>query len=180
MVRTRAAAALGLALVLVAASPAPATSQGEQVAWEQVRAALDAVPSTPSAAHDEPAAAGPVTVSVTIPDLSWAIDDPTASPGVRRAACHQVTGLDDEKATPLAACLAHVARPPAPAPSDDRCQRRPAPCPGGRRGEHPDHGRGAVQRPVQHPGHGVVERHPDRHHVGFLVVPGEAFRQWDR
>ena len=54
---------------------------------------------------------GAVTVTVTIPDLSWALDDPTAPPGVRRAACHQATGLDDETAAPLAACLAWVRGP---------------------------------------------------------------------
>ncbi|HEY0118891.1 MAG TPA: hypothetical protein VGC04_08940 [Cellulomonas sp.] len=47
-------------------------------------------------------------MTVTIPDLSWALDDPEAPAGVRRAACHQATGLDDETAAPLAACLAYV------------------------------------------------------------------------
>ncbi len=81
------------------------------------------VPSTvpsPTARPTVPPTAGPtvapadgatVTVAVTIPDLSWALDDPTASPAARRAACHQATGLDDETRAPLAACLAYVRRP---------------------------------------------------------------------
>ena len=51
-----------------------------------------------------PTVAAP-TVSVTIPDLSRALTG-SAPAGVRRAACHQLTGLDDESLPALAACLA--------------------------------------------------------------------------
>lgn len=120
MNRTRVGVTCALALVVVGVTPLPATSDDETVTWQQVRAALAAAhgrpgtPASPAAppatAPEPPAGAGSatVTVTVTIPDLSWAIDDAGADPGVRRAACHQVTRLDDETAAPLAACLAHV------------------------------------------------------------------------
>lgn len=98
----RSLVAVPLSLVLVATTVAPATSEDTSVSWEQVRAALTAGRGK---GHQPPPAGN---VSVTIPDLSWAIDDPSADPGVRRAACHQVTGLDDETAAPLAACLVYI------------------------------------------------------------------------
>ena len=54
--------------------------------------------------------AGTVTVSVSIPDLSAALTDESAPWNLRRAACHQATGLDDEADPVLAACL-HSLRP---------------------------------------------------------------------
>jgi len=57
--------------------------------------------STPATGSE--AATG--VVSVGIPDLSAALTDEGAPWYVRRAACHQATGLDDEAAPVLAACL---------------------------------------------------------------------------
>jgi hypothetical protein len=119
MLLCRCALAVALAAVGVVATAMPSSSDDATVTWDQVRAALAAqghVPSHPMhpggsstpPGVDEPVASGTMTVIVTIPDLSWAIDDPTASASIRRAACHQATGLDDETAAPLAACLAHV------------------------------------------------------------------------
>lgn len=126
-----AAATLAAACVLVPATASASASDDEHVTWEQVRAALVAAhrpvsassapsedgphatpgPPSASAAPSAASAASGTTVSVTIPDLSWALDDATAPAGARRAACHQITGLDDETAAPLAACLAHVTAP---------------------------------------------------------------------
>ncbi len=115
-----AAAVVVATCALVPVTASASASDDARVTWEQVRAALVAArrpptpqPAPPATAPADPAAAGSVaaTVPVTIPDLTWALDDPTASPGVRRAACHQVTGLDDETAAPLAACLAHLGTP---------------------------------------------------------------------
>ena len=130
-------AAAAVACVLVPATASASASDDVHVTWDQVRGALDAARRPGQPAHPgpparpappahpappghpaptptptAPAAPGAVTITVTIPDLSWALDDPTASAGVRRAACHQVTGLDDETAAPLAACLAHVRATP--------------------------------------------------------------------
>jgi hypothetical protein len=95
-----------VACVLVPVTASASASDDAHVTWEEVRDALGAAPR-PTA----PARTGTSTVTVTIPDLSWALDDRTASPALRRAACHQITGLDDETAAPLAACLAHVSGP---------------------------------------------------------------------
>lgn len=104
---------------MVAAIASPATSGDGHVTWEQVSEALAAArhePPDPARGAPSqgrlPSAGGTsasIAITVTVPDLSWAIEDPTADPAVRRAACHQATGLDDEAATPLAACLAHIA-----------------------------------------------------------------------
>ncbi len=109
MIRPLAAVA-ALAVAVVVATAVPSAGDDDEVTWDQVRSAMAAAPGR----HREPAPppAGIVSVTVpivvTIPDLSWALDDPTAPDGVRRAACHQATGPDDETAGPLAACLRHV------------------------------------------------------------------------
>ena len=132
--RARLVASTALAAcVLVPLTASASASDDARVTWEQVRVALAAArgpakPLRPSPSHPapvpkppshptpaptptSPSGPGTMTIAVTIPDLSWALDDPTASPGVRRAACHQATGLDDETAAPLAACLAWVRGP---------------------------------------------------------------------
>ena len=107
---------LAATCVLVPITATASASDDEHVTWDQVRAGLVAAHRLPNPHRPPPPTDGPgaATVSVTIPDLSWAIDDPTAPAGVRRAACHQVTGQDDESAAPLATCLAHVNERPGP------------------------------------------------------------------
>ncbi len=100
----RAIAAVLATSALVPITASASTSDDGRVTWEQARVALAASRALPAPR----AGAGGGTASVTIPDLAWALDDPSAPEGVRRAACHQVTGLDDETAALLAACLVHV------------------------------------------------------------------------
>lgn len=102
----RVTAALLAASVLVPVTASASASDDELVTWQQAEPALAAARATPGASRD--GATIGTTVAATVPDLSWAIDDATAPAGVRRAACHQVTRLDDETAALLAACLAHV------------------------------------------------------------------------
>lgn len=107
MVRLLAAAA-GLATVVVVCTAAPSAGDDDEVTWEQVRAARAVAPTPPAVPPPASPATHTGSVALTIPDLSWALDDPTAPPAVRRAACHQATGTDDETSGPLAACLRHV------------------------------------------------------------------------
>lgn len=106
--RRRAAAACALALATAPVLAAPASGQERAVTWEQVRTSLAAArpQGSPGRAEDSTGAGGGVTMS--IPDLSAALDDVSAPAGTRRAACHQATGLDDESSPPLAACLTYV------------------------------------------------------------------------
>lgn len=104
--RPRVATALALVLVTTPVLAAPASGQERAVTWEQVRTSL-AAPRHPGSPHGPAGTDGAVTVSV--PDLSAALDDSSAPAGLRRAACHQATGLDDESSPPLAACLTYVA-----------------------------------------------------------------------
>lgn len=101
--RQRAAVTVALTCAAVATLGAPASGDEPAITWEQVRAGLPAMPPAGTAVTRT----GGATVSV--PDLSAALDDRSAAPAVRRAACHQVTGLDDESAAPLRACLRYVA-----------------------------------------------------------------------
>lgn len=106
--RRRAAAACALVLATTPVVAAPASGQERAVTWEQVRTSLAVArrAGTPERGATAEGASG--TVAMTVPDLSAALDDVSAAPATRRAACHQVTGLDDESSPPLAACLAHV------------------------------------------------------------------------
>ena len=82
-----------------------ATSPGEIASSPVV--VTHAVAATPA---DGATPAGSQTIEVTIPDLQAQVSEfGAAAPyGLRRAACHQLTGMDDESVEPLATCIAAI------------------------------------------------------------------------
>jgi hypothetical protein len=86
--------AVGVALSIAPGHAAAAPTLAEDAVWSAPRAVASPIDTG--------------TVSVTIPDLSAALTDEAAPWGLRRAACHQVTGLDDESDPVLAACLRSI------------------------------------------------------------------------
>jgi len=96
-------------VVAISGTAAFPSTRDEPLEWQE---ALRELPTHTGAQGRSPAATPAEiggSVSVAIPDMAGMIDDSTVPFFQRRAACHQITGLDDETAPLLAACLKHVA-----------------------------------------------------------------------
>lgn len=112
--RRRRVAGVALAAVLTVAALAGAAATG--VIAVAPGGATGPVPTHATTTHDAvpaPATSAPrgtQTIVVTVPDLQQEVREMGAAApyGLRRAACHQETAMDDESKEPLATCLADI------------------------------------------------------------------------